>query len=178
MPSWPIDDYDLERPHPARIISPPPILVSSGNISSNNRRVICKNLMPRDPETFFTSISSVSEYESLPDVGTICSHLGKDRSLQRGAVTPHIFQNPLLVGVDFVLHSATKYLGGRCAIVASVVIGNNARIKKLVAEEGCLLCDGRQEPQLLATTSPAPDLQLFYADAMRSGADPRNILWL
>ena len=50
-----------------------------------------------------------------------------------------IFQNPLAMGVDLVIHSATKYLGGHSDIVAGVVAGSKARIAKMTLDEGCLL---------------------------------------
>jgi cystathionine beta-lyase len=50
-----------------------------------------------------------------------------------------IFQNPLAYGVDLVVHSATKYLGGHSDIIAGVAVGNEERMRKLIAEEGCLL---------------------------------------
>ena len=50
-----------------------------------------------------------------------------------------IFQNPLAMGVDLVVHSATKYLGGHSDIVAGVVAGSKARIAKMTLDEGCLL---------------------------------------
>ncbi|HLK58601.1 MAG TPA: aminotransferase class I/II-fold pyridoxal phosphate-dependent enzyme, partial [Chthonomonadaceae bacterium] len=52
--------------------------------------------------------------------------------------TPY-FQNPLKLGVDLVLHSATKYLGGHSDVVAGVVVGKKERMQKMVWEEGCLL---------------------------------------
>ncbi len=50
-----------------------------------------------------------------------------------------IYQNPLRFGIDLVLHSATKYLGGHSDIVAGVVVGAAERMKKLKDEEGGLL---------------------------------------
>ncbi|GAB5490162.1 MAG: PLP-dependent aspartate aminotransferase family protein [Phototrophicaceae bacterium] len=38
---------------------------------------------------------------------------------------------PLEWGIDFVIHSATKYLGGHNDVLGGVVIGNEARIKAL-----------------------------------------------
>lgn len=50
-----------------------------------------------------------------------------------------MFQNPLAFGVDMVVHSATKYLGGHSDIVAGVAVGREERMRKFIAEEGCLL---------------------------------------
>lgn len=45
-----------------------------------------------------------------------------------------IFQNPLALGVDLVLHSASKYIGGHSDVVAGVVAGSRALIDRLRAE--------------------------------------------
>lgn len=50
-----------------------------------------------------------------------------------------IFQSPILHGIDLVLHSATKYLGGHSDIVAGVVAGERKRIDSLIQMEGGLL---------------------------------------
>ena len=42
-----------------------------------------------------SKLGDVPEYDNLPDPGTICAHHGEDRTLNRGAVTPPIFQNSL-----------------------------------------------------------------------------------
>ncbi|MQT15110.1 PLP-dependent transferase [Segnochrobactrum spirostomi] len=45
-----------------------------------------------------------------------------------------IFQRPLTLGVDLVLHSASKYLGGHSDVVAGVVAGPKALIDRLRGE--------------------------------------------
>ncbi len=63
------------------------------------------------------------------DIATICDN---------SWATP-LYQRPLDFGVDLVVHSATKYLGGHSDIVAGVVVGKRERMLKLVREEGLLL---------------------------------------
>ncbi|HEY6162056.1 MAG TPA: aminotransferase class I/II-fold pyridoxal phosphate-dependent enzyme [Bacteroidia bacterium] len=46
-----------------------------------------------------------------------------------------INQSPVAMGVDLVLHSATKYLNGHSDVVAGVVCGSSVRIKKMMSEE-------------------------------------------
>jgi cystathionine beta-lyase/cystathionine gamma-synthase len=46
-------------------------------------------------------------------------------------MTPY-FQKPLDLGVDIVIHSATKYLGGHSDIVAGAVITNNKEFAKKI----------------------------------------------
>jgi cystathionine beta-lyase/cystathionine gamma-synthase len=45
-----------------------------------------------------------------------------------------IFQKPLSLGVDLVLHSASKYLGGHSDVVSGVVAGSKAMMDRLRAE--------------------------------------------
>jgi cystathionine beta-lyase/cystathionine gamma-synthase len=42
------------------------------------------------------------------------------------------FQNPLKLGIDIVLHSASKYIGGHSDIVGGAVITNNADIRNKI----------------------------------------------
>jgi cystathionine beta-lyase len=42
-----------------------------------------------------------------------------------------INQNPIKMGVDIVIHSATKYLGGHSDILAGVVVSNNEYIRQI-----------------------------------------------
>ena len=45
---------------------------------------------------------------------------------------------PLEYGVDFVMHSATKYFGGHNDVLAGVIVGGEARIKALKDARGVL----------------------------------------
>ena len=45
-----------------------------------------------------------------------------------------IFQNPVALGVDLVVHSASKYIGGHSDVVAGVAAGPRALIDRLRAE--------------------------------------------
>ena len=42
-----------------------------------------------------------------------------------------IFQRPLTLGVDLVIHSASKYLGGHSDVVAGVVTGSKELIGRI-----------------------------------------------
>lgn len=44
-------------------------------------------------------------------------------------------QNPIAMGIDIVVHSATKYLNGHSDVVAGVVCSTNERIKKMMEQE-------------------------------------------
>ncbi|MEO6883624.1 MAG: aminotransferase class I/II-fold pyridoxal phosphate-dependent enzyme [Bacteroidia bacterium] len=44
-------------------------------------------------------------------------------------------QSPIKMGIDLVIHSASKYLNGHSDVVAGVVCGSSERIKKMFGEE-------------------------------------------
>lgn len=56
-------------------------------------------------------------------------------------------QNPLEFGVDIVMHSATKYLGGHSDLTAGVLAGNNEIIEKIY-NKGVKLIGGGIAPQV------------------------------
>ena len=45
-----------------------------------------------------------------------------------------VFQNPLTLGVDLVVHSASKYIGGHSDVVAGVIAGSKANVDRVRAE--------------------------------------------
>lgn len=55
-------------------------------------------------------------------------------SVVDGSWATPVFQNPLALGVDLVLHSASKYIGGHSDVVAGVVAGPRALVDRLRAE--------------------------------------------
>lgn len=67
------------------------------------------------------------------DVGALCrvakAH-GVPSVIDNSWATP-VFQNPLALGADLVLHSASKYLGGHSDLVAGVVAGSAGHIARL-----------------------------------------------
>jgi len=64
--------------------------------------------------------------------GSIARKHGKILIVDNTFATPYL-QNPLQLGADIVVHSATKYLGGHGDIIGGIVVGTEkmiARIKK------------------------------------------------
>ncbi len=89
------------------------------------------------PGTFFFDIQ---------DIEAICS-LARSRgiltALDNSCATPY-FQKPATLGVDYVVHTVTKYLGGHSDVVAGAVCGSRDRIRDLIWKEGLILgavCD-------------------------------------
>lgn len=96
-------------------------------------------LLPNTTLLYLESPSSmIMKQQDLAAVVEIAKAQGAATICDNSWASP-IFQTPLRFGVDLVLHSATKYLGGHSDIVAGVVIGSKERMQKMVGEEGCLL---------------------------------------
>ncbi|MCZ8515631.1 aminotransferase class I/II-fold pyridoxal phosphate-dependent enzyme [Paenibacillus filicis] len=62
-----------------------------------------------------------------------------------------VFQNPFQYGIDFVVHSISKYIGGHSDIVGGVLIGSAERISRINAGE-YLLLGGIMTPQSASLT--------------------------
>lgn len=56
-----------------------------------------------------------------------------------------LFQKPIVHGVDLVVHSATKYLGGHSDVVAGAIVGDAERLERLFFD-GYLLLGGAIGP--------------------------------
>lgn len=91
--------------------------------------------------TLFYLESPSSLFFELQDFETVTA-FAKSRGIATIAdnsyASPY-FQNPLTMGVDMVVHSATKYLGGHSDIVAGVAVGSAERMQGLMADEAPLI---------------------------------------
>ncbi|MFN3653161.1 MAG: trans-sulfuration enzyme family protein [Armatimonadota bacterium] len=94
------------------------------------------------PETrlfYLESPSSlVFHLQDLPAVTALAREREIVTVIDNSWASPY-FQNPHELGVDLVLHSATKYLGGHSDLVAGVVMGSRERMRELSRWEGTLL---------------------------------------
>lgn len=87
------------------------------------------------PSSIFFELQNLSGVARLARerrIATICDNSN---------ATP-VFQNPIAMGVDLVVHTATKYIGGHSDVVAGLVVGSRERIASI----------GRVESQLLGAT--------------------------
>ncbi len=91
----------------------------SQNVKSNTKVIYLET--PSNPLLKITDIKSVSNFAKEKGITTI---------IDNTFATP-INQNPGDLGVDIVVHSATKYLGGHSDICAGVVLGSRADVKKI-----------------------------------------------
>lgn len=79
----------------------------------------------------------LSNIFSLQDLRAT-AELAKKRSLttivDNTWATP-LYQNPIPLGIDLVVHSASKYLGGHSDVIGGMMIGNHSVIEKIRFEE-------------------------------------------
>jgi cystathionine gamma-synthase len=96
---------------------------------------------------FIISESPTNPYLRIADLEQI-AHLGQKhhvRTLIDSTFATPVNQRPLEWGIDFVLHSATKYLAGHNDLLAGVIVGQADRIKALRDARGVL--GGVVDPQ-------------------------------
>jgi cystathionine gamma-synthase len=96
---------------------------------------------------FLISESPTNPYLRIADLERI-GEIGrkyKVRTLIDSTFGTPINQRPLEYGIDFIVHSATKYLGGHHDLLAGVVVGNKDRIAALRDARGVL--GGIVDPQ-------------------------------
>lgn len=96
---------------------------------------------------FIISESPTNPYLRIADLERI-GEIGrryKVRTMIDGTFASPINQRPLDYGIDYIVHSATKYLGGHHDLLAGIVVGNKDRIAALRDARGVL--GGIVDPQ-------------------------------
>ncbi|MBN1180733.1 MAG: PLP-dependent transferase [Bacteroidales bacterium] len=88
-------------------------------IQSNTKLIFIES--PSNPLLIVTDIAAVAQMARLKGIITIIDN----------TFASPINQNPLELGIDVVVHSATKYLGGHSDICAGVAIGSAKHMKKV-----------------------------------------------
>ena len=76
---------------------------------------------PSNPTLKIVDLSSISELAKDKNIWTMIDN----------TFASPVNQNPIKYGIDIVLHSATKYLGGHSDICAGAVLGSKIRIEKI-----------------------------------------------
>ncbi|HEX2723954.1 MAG TPA: aminotransferase class I/II-fold pyridoxal phosphate-dependent enzyme [Gemmatimonadaceae bacterium] len=66
----------------------------------------------------------------LGSIGRIARHRGALTCIDNSWASP-LFQKPIEHGIDLVVHSATKYIGGHSDVVAGAVIGSTAHVEQI-----------------------------------------------
>lgn len=90
---------------------------------------------------FETPINPTLRCLDIAAVASACKARGVTSVIDSTFASP-INQSPLELGVDLVMHSATKYLNGHSDITAGALVGSKAMIEKLTSARkllGCML---------------------------------------
>lgn len=90
---------------------------------------------PSNPTLMLTDLAAVADLARARGVVTLCDNT---------FATP-FNQRPLTLGIDIVVHSATKYLSGHSDVVAGAVVASEARIARMWSQH--MLLGGVLHPQ-------------------------------
>lgn len=82
--------------------------------------------------------SLVLKLQDLAAVAALARHHGIVTAIDNSWATP-LYQKPLALGIDLVIHTATKYLAGHSDTVAGAVVGRAEVIRRIAATEFALL---------------------------------------
>lgn len=96
----------------------------------------------RRPQSVLTPATRLFWFESpinptlrcvdIAAVAAACRARGVTSVIDNTFASP-INQQPIALGVDLVMHSATKYLNGHSDVTAGVLVGSNERIEKILS---------------------------------------------
>jgi cystathionine beta-lyase/cystathionine gamma-synthase len=76
---------------------------------------------PANPMLTITDLASVGRFARARGIATLCD----------STIATPVNQRPLELGIDLVVHSATKFLGGHHDLMAGVVAGSSALIDRI-----------------------------------------------
>ena len=104
-------------------------------ISGENVEDFCANIRENTTLIYLESPSSIAF--GLQDLEAVAL-LAKEKNIKTICdntwATP-LFQKPLDLGIDFEVHSVTKYLGGHSDLVAGVILGKKQEMESLFERE-------------------------------------------
>jgi cystathionine beta-lyase/cystathionine gamma-synthase len=104
--------------------------ISYSSVNTSNVTELSKHVLPNTKAIFIES--PTNPLMKLTDLSEI-SKFAKQHNLltvvDNTFYTPYL-QKPIEHGIDIVVHSATKYLGGHSDVVAGLVVVNDAQLKE------------------------------------------------
>ncbi|MFK7696196.1 trans-sulfuration enzyme family protein [Paenibacillus sp. HJGM_3] len=115
-----------------------PFGVETTFVRSGSTSDIEEALRPNTKLIFLESPSShLFEMQDLRAVAELARAKGIATVIDNTWATP-LYQNPLVYGIDMVVHSASKYLGGHSDIIGGVIVGKAADMEKIMHRERAL----------------------------------------
>jgi cystathionine beta-lyase/cystathionine gamma-synthase len=102
-------------------------------VDGRDEDAVCKALPGAKLFYMESPTSWVMEAHNVGALASLARQYGVISVIDNSWATP-IFQKPLSLGVDLVLHSASKYLGGHSDVVAGVVAGSKDLVGRVRAE--------------------------------------------
>lgn len=96
-------------------------------------------VQPNTKLIYLESPTSITfELQDLHACVALAKEIDAKTIIDNSWATP-LFQKPLLIGVDLVVHSLTKYMSGHSDVVAGVVVGNKELMASINKNEHLLL---------------------------------------
>ncbi|WP_127588417.1 trans-sulfuration enzyme family protein [Paenibacillus koleovorans] len=95
-------------------------------------------LRPNTKLIFLESPSShIFELQDLKAIADLARSRSIGTLIDNTWATP-LYQNPISLGIDMVVHSASKYLGGHSDIIGGVLVGTNEAMDRIMYKERAL----------------------------------------
>lgn len=109
--------------------------VETTMIDGENPENFAKAIQPNTKLIYLESPNSLTfELQDIAAVANIAKANNITTIIDNSYSTP-LYQQPIAMGIDLVVHSATKYLNGHSDIVAGVVCGSKEMIGRIFASE-------------------------------------------
>jgi len=89
-------------------------------IKENTKMVFVET--PTNPMLVLTDLKAVAEIAKKNNLLSVCDNT---------FMSPY-FQNPLNFGIDIVLHSSTKYLGGHSDVIGGIILTSNEKVHERI----------------------------------------------
>lgn len=94
-----------------------------------------KAITPETKLIYLESPNSITlELQDIEAIAKIAKKKGIVTAIDNSYSSP-LCQSPIAMGIDLVIHSASKYIGGHSDVVAGVVCGTKERIESMMAKE-------------------------------------------
>lgn len=109
--------------------------VASTFVDASDENEVFKAVQKNTRLIYLESPNSMTfEMQNITAITNYAKSAGITTILDNSYSSP-LNQKPAAMGVDIVVHSATKYLNGHSDVIAGVVASSSARISKMMAEE-------------------------------------------